>query len=301
MEKNMVEVPENYSMNPEQMAQMQHNPLSQFMRQASIYIKLPSGGLYYPQGTIQLPENKEIAVLPMSTRDEITINTPDALMNGQGVVDMIHSCCPSIKNAWAIPVTDLDTILIGIRIASYGEKMEYTSTCPKCENADNYEIDLRQFMDMPVDMSLYAQPFEYKGMKVFVQPIDYDTLNKQNLETFEQQRLITMVNDADLNAEEKQRRFTDIFRTMTSYTLANIVGSIEKIVTPEGVVVNNESHINDFVRNTERQFYEALKNYMDEIAKAIPEKTVTTNCAECNEQYSTPFTFDQSNFFVFAS
>ena len=156
-------------------------------------------------------------------------------------------------------------------------------------------------MDMPVNMAIYAQPFEYKGMKVFVQPIDYNTLNKQNLETFEQQRLITMVNDADLNAEEKQRRFTDIFRTMTSYTLANIVGSIEKIVTPEGVVVNNESHINDFVRNTERQFYEALKNYMDEIAKAIPEKTVTTNCAECNEQYSTPFTFDQSNFFVFAS
>ena len=62
---------------------------------------------------------------------------------------------------------DLDTILIGIRIASYGEKMEYTSTCPKCENADNYEIDLRQFMDMPVDMSLYSQPFEYKEMKVF--------------------------------------------------------------------------------------------------------------------------------------
>jgi hypothetical protein len=248
MEKNMVEVPENYSMNPEQMAQMQPNPLSQFMRQASIYIKLPSGGLYYPPGTIQLPENKEIPVLPMSTRDEITVNTPDALMNGQGVVDMIHSCCPSIKNAWAVPIVDLDTILIGIRIASYGENMEYTSTCPKCENADNYEIDLRQFMDMPVNMS-----------------------------------------------------FAEIFRTMTGYTLANITGSIEKIVTPDGVVVNNESHITDFVRNTERQFYESLRKYMEQITTAIPEKTVSTTCAECKEQYSTPFTFDQSNFFAFAS
>lgn len=297
----MVEVPENYSMNPEQMAQIQPNPLTQFMRQASIYIKLPSGGLYYPAGAIQLPENKEIAVMPMSTRDEITVNTPDALMNGQGVVDMIHSCCPSIKNAWAIPIVDLDTILIGIRIASYGEKMEYTSTCPKCENADNYEIDLRQFMDMPVDMSLYSQPFEYKEMKVFVQPIDYNSLNKQNLESFEQQRLITMINDTDLNSEEKQRRFAEIFRTMTGYTLSNIVGSIEKIVTPDGVVVNNESHINDFVRNTERHFYESLKNYMEKITSAIPEKTVSTTCAECKEQYNTPFTFDQSNFFAFAS
>ncbi len=297
----MVEVPENYSMSPEQMAQVNQNPLQKFMRQPSIYIKLPSGGLYYPPGALELPENKEIPILPMSTRDEITVNTPDALMNGQGVVDMIHSCCPNIKNAWTIPLTDLDTILIGIRIASYGHEMEYTSTCPKCDNADTYSIDLRLFMDMPVNISIYAQPFEYKGMKVYVQPIDYNTLNKQNLENFEQQRLITMVNDTELAAEEKQRRFAEIFNSMTNYTVANIAGSIEKIVTPDNVIVNNESHINEYVRNSERQFYEALKEYLDEVVKSVPDKTVSTSCAECQHKYDTPFTFDQSNFFAFAS
>ena len=297
----MVDVPDNYSMNPEQIAQMQQNPLQKFMRQPAIYIKLPSNGMYYPPGTAQIPENKELAVMPMSTRDEITINTPDALMNGQGVVDMIHSCIPQIKNAWLIPVTDLDTILIGIRIASYGEKMEYSSKCPKCENEDNYEIDLREFMDMKVDMSLYSKPFEYKGMQVYVQPINYDTLNKQNLETFEQQRLVVMIQDADLSEEKKQKRFQEIFRTMTNYTVSNIVGSIEKIVTPEGTIVNNESHIDEFVRNAERQFYEELRKYMDTIANAVPEKTVTTVCTECKNQYKVPFTFDQANFFAFAS
>ena len=49
-----------------------------------------------------------------------------------------------------MPITDLDTVLIGIRIASYGEKMDYTSTCSKCNNVDEYELDLRQFVDMPV-------------------------------------------------------------------------------------------------------------------------------------------------------
>jgi len=297
----MVDVPENYSMNPEQVASLQQNPLQQFMRQASIYIKLPSGGKYYMPGALQLPETGEIPVLPMSTRDEITVNTPDALMNGQGVVNMIQSCCPSIKNAWTIPVTDLDIILIGIRIASYGETMEYTSTCPKCENADNYEIDLRQFIDMPVNMAIYDNPFEYKGMKVFVQPIDYSTLNKQNLESFEQQRLVTMINNADLSAEDKQTRFNEIFQNMTNYTIANVAGSISKLVTPDGVTVNNESHIEEFVKNSERMFYEALRKHIEEINKAVPAKNVTTNCAECNEQYITPFTFDQSNFFAFAS
>ena len=297
----MVEVPDNYSMKPEDIAKMQSNPLAQYMRQASIYVKLPSQGKYYAPGSIQLPDNGEVPILPMSTRDEITVNTPDALMNGQGVVDMIHSCCPNIKNAWLMPITDLDSILIGIRIASYGEKMDYTSSCPKCDNSDEYEIDLRQFMDMPVNMAIYDTPFEYKGMKVFVQPLNYDTLNKQNLESFEQQRLVTMINDSDLSAEEKQRRFNEIFANMTNYTIANVAGSIEKIVTPEGTVVNNESHISDFVKNAERQFYDTLRNHIAELSKAVPAKDVTTTCAECKHQYTTPFTFDQANFFGSAS
>jgi len=301
LEKTVVDVPENYSMNPEQIAQIQQNPLQQYMRQPAIYVKLPSLGLYYGPGALQLPDNKEIPVMPMSTRDEITVNTPDALMNGQGVVDMIHSCCPNIKNAWLMPITDLDIVLIGIRIASYGEKMEYTSTCPNCENADNYEIDLRQFMDLPVDMGVFDIPFEYKGVKIFVQPMNYDTLNKQNLESFEQQRLITMINDTELSAEDKQRRFQEIFRNMTSYTLANVTGSIAKIITPDGVVVNNELHISDYVKNSERQFYKELKDHMTAISKSVPAKDVTTSCAECSEKYTTPFTFDQSNFFAYAS
>jgi hypothetical protein len=91
----MVEVPENFSMNPEQLAQMQHsqNPLQRFMRQPSIYLKLPSEGKYFgQQGAVEMPVNGELPMLPMSTRDEIVLNTPDALMNGQGVVDIIQSC-----------------------------------------------------------------------------------------------------------------------------------------------------------------------------------------------------------------
>ena len=292
-------------MNPEQLAAMQNqqqpNPLTQYMRQPSVYVQLPSMGRYYSPGALEMPINGELPILPMSTRDEITINTPDALMNGQGVVDMIHSCVPNIKNAWDIPIVDLDTLLIGIRIASYGEAMEYTSTCPSCENVDNYEIDLRQFMDMKVDMDLYNAPFDYKGMQIYIQPINYETLNHQNLEQFEQQRLVMMVNDSSLSAEEKQKRFADIFHAMTNYTVANIAGSIRQIVTPDGTTVENPDHIIDFVKNSERHFYDALRKHIEGINRGIPEKIVTTTCDECKHEYTTPFTFDQSHFFAFAS
>ena len=40
------------------------------------------------------------------------MKTPDALVNGETTVEVIQSCMPNIKDAWKIPVIDLDVILI---------------------------------------------------------------------------------------------------------------------------------------------------------------------------------------------
>lgn len=299
----MVDVPGSFSMTPEQLQamQQQENPLRAFMRQPSIYIKLPSGGNWYTVGSLQMPVNGELPILPMSTRDEIMLNTPDALMNGQAVVDVIQSCCPNIKTAWAVPAVDVDTILIAIRIASYGEKMEYTSTCSECQNQDTYEIDLRQFLDMPVNLQGYKQPIEYKGMQIHLKPLDYQVLNQQSLESFEQQRMVTVINDSTLSEEEKQARFNSIFKILTDYTVKNITGSIRAIVTPDGKEVIDEKMIYDFVEQSERQLFQSIRKRIQEIADGFPEKQVNTTCSECNHQYISPFTFDQANFFAYAS
>lgn len=300
----MVEVPENFTMSHSQIAAaqgMQHNPLKSFMRQPVIYVKLPTGGKFWAHNAIHMPINGELPVLAMSTRDEIGLNTPDALMNGQAVVDMVHSCMPNITNAWAIPAVDLDIVLIAIRIASYGEKMEYRSTCPKCKNADSYEIDLRQFLDMPVNMDGYLTPFDYKGMQIFLQPSDYSTINMQNLEQFEQQRMLSVINDVNLSEAEKQAKFHKIFRLMTEYTVKTVSNTINRIITPDGQTVIDPLFIQEFVENSERQLFESVKKHIAEINKGIPEKKVATTCDSCAHDYETPFTFDQSNFFVFAS
>ena len=88
---------------------------------------------------------------------------------------------------------------------------------------------------------------------------------------------------------------------MTNYTIANMSSSIEKMITPDGVIVNSEANIADFVKNSERQFFAALQAHVEKINTAIPEKNVTTTCDSCKEQYVIPFTFDQSNFFAYAS
>ena len=93
------------------------NPLKAFFRQPAIYLKLPSNGAYWPNSSIDFPQNRELPVYPMTAVDEITYRTPDALFSGQSVVNVIQSCIQNISNAWSIPAMDVDTILISIRIS----------------------------------------------------------------------------------------------------------------------------------------------------------------------------------------
>ena len=57
------------------------NPLRRYFRQPAIYIRLPSAGKFYPPGTLDMPANNELPVLPMTAVDEIVSRTPDALFN----------------------------------------------------------------------------------------------------------------------------------------------------------------------------------------------------------------------------
>jgi hypothetical protein len=110
-----------------------------------------------------------------------------------------------------------------------------------------------------------------------------------------------MINDTELSEEDKQQRFYKIFQTMTNYTVRNVSGTILRIVTPEGDTVTDTDFIQEFVTNSERQLFEVIKAKIDDINKAIPSKDVNHTCDECGHSYTAPFTFDQSNFFVFAS
>ena len=110
------------------------NPLKQFFRQPAVYIKLPSDGQFWPDKAISMTENRELPVLPMTAIDEITYRTPDALYNGSATINVIQSCVPNIKNAWHMPTVDIDTVLVAIRVATYGHELEINTQCPNCEH-----------------------------------------------------------------------------------------------------------------------------------------------------------------------
>ena len=70
------------------------NPLSGYYRQPKIYIRLPSGGEYYPEGALDVSENGDYPVFAMTAKDELMLKTPDALLSGESTVEVIKSCVP---------------------------------------------------------------------------------------------------------------------------------------------------------------------------------------------------------------
>ena len=275
------------------------NPLKAYFRQPAIYIKLPSDGKYWPKGSIDIPVTGEIGVMPMTAKDEITMKTPDALMNGQAVVDVIQSCIPAIKDAWKCPTIDLDMLLAAIRIASYGEGLEISTLCA-CEKkiSLDYKVDLRTIVDFLSRIEFEDKIKLDNGLVVNIKPLDYTQLSKAQIKMWEQQKIFTTVNNDSLSDEQKLKIFNESFGKLTAMTIDNFVSMIESIEVTDQIV-NNKEYIQEFINNAGRDIYNQFEAKLDEIKEATHIKPMKVKCTEpgCDKEFELPISLDQSNFF----
>ena len=275
------------------------NPLKQYFRQPAIYLSLPSEGKFWPADAITMPLNKELPVLPMTAIDEITYRTPDALFNGQAVVNVIQSCIPDIKDAWQAPGVDINSILISIRIASFGHEMTINSACPACNNIDEYAIDLRVVLD-GLHMPDYTTPLQEGNLEISFQPMTYRDQNGVNLNQFEQQRLIQSITESDVSEEKKLEMLNKSLQKITELTVSALKWNIASIRTPQ-VLVTEPAHIEEFLRNTDRKLFIKIRDLIIEKRTVSEFKPVKIKCNACSHEYEQTVTLDQTSFFDQAS
>ena len=275
-----------------------NNPLTQYFRQPAIYIRLPSGGKFYPPGTLQMPPNNELPVLPMTSVDEITYRTPDALFNGTATVNVIKSCVPSIRDPWGMPSTDIDAVLVGIRIASYGHEMEIGTTCPACNEADEISVDLRRVNDM-ISVGNYDQVLNIGDLEIYFKPITYRTVNQNNQVQLEQQQAMQLIN-SDVDDRIKLDQLNKSMAVINDTTLNTVAQSIAAIKTPQAMVTETE-FIVDFLRNCDSKKFNQLRDYVIDLKQKSEVKPLDLTCKECGHKYSQAFTLDLSSFFEGAS
>ena len=108
------------------------NPLMNFARKTECSVKLPSQGLWYDDDNITFNAIGEVDIRPMLPNDEMLIVNPETLISGDSIIELIKSCCPSIKRPEELYYPDVNVLLLGIKKATYGDEITQESICPKC-------------------------------------------------------------------------------------------------------------------------------------------------------------------------
>jgi hypothetical protein len=283
----------------------QRNPLTAFMRRPKMFLKLPSGGKYWREGSLDMPENGELPVYGLTAKDELLIRTPDALFNGRTTVDVIRSCLPNIIDPWAIPSIDLDAILIAMRIASYGEKMTMDVAIPGSNEKEPFEIDLRPILDQIVENTIWDGKVQVaNNLTVHIEPVTYKVMTDYSIMSFDSNRILaTIVTEKDLTEEQRIDLAASAMTRIADATLMQMVHGIIRIDSDEGSTSEPE-HIKEFLENIEKPMFskisEAFKKLNDHNNKrSITIQTPPEYVAKGSPAtIEIPFEFDYSNFFV---
>lgn len=282
----------------------QRNPLTAYMRRPKVFLKLPSGGKFWSEGSLDMPENGELPVYGLTAKDELLIRTPDALFNGRTTVDVIRSCVPNIKNAWMMPSIDVDAVLIAIRIASYGEKMEMNVTIPGTQETEPFEIDLRPMLDQIAENTIWDDRVVInEDLTVYIEPVNYKTMTDYSIMSFDSNRLLsTLVQQQDLTEEQRVDLAANAMARIADATLMQMVHGIKRIDSRDGSTDDPE-HIKEFLENIEKDIFTKISDAFKKLNDHNNDRSVTLqvppNYVEQGspETITVPFQFDYSNFF----
>ena len=276
---------------------MSSNPLNKYFRQPAIHMELPSQGRWWRPGSIDLPPTGKVPVNPLTARDEILLRTPDALLNGVSVVEVIQSCCPAIKDAWSIPNIDVDALLIGIRIASYSNILDIDSSCPHCGNQNRHGVDLGERLGY-VKCPDFSKTYRGQDLIIKMKPMQYFAVNRENSYTYNEEKLIQTVRKSDIDEAEKIKLMTEYAKKMLESSIVSLALQTEFIQLDDGVKVTELEYIKEYYSNIEGEQIRLIQKHLTNIYDEVRPPDVAVACEACTKPYDYPLDFDFSRFFV---
>lgn len=154
---------------------------------------LPSQGIFYQDGELdESAIDGKIHLHPMTGLDEITMKSPDKLLSGQAVCEVISRCAPQVKKPHRLLANDVNYILMALRLITYGPEIEliYTHTCPNAtqrhylvpiqpilvsaQSIDPTSVETKYTVELPNKQLVVMQPARFEHIiKIYQATIDH--------------------------------------------------------------------------------------------------------------------------------
>lgn len=273
------------------------SPLKKYRRQPKIFIDLPSKGKFYPAGAVYNDVYTQLAVFSMTPNDDILFKTPDALINGQATVTNIKSCIPTILDPWQVPMIDLDTLLVSIRLATYGPNINVNAVCPHCKTENSYEIPLQSFIDHYNSLE-YNNRFIVDNFIFTTRPLNYKEYTENQKQIIAYQRAINVDAPKIADKEKRDEYEQTLVNKLADLNVQMLVMSITSVEI-DGEIENDLQEIVNWIAGTDVKIFHALKKHTEaNVAKwAPPKRIVKCGNSECEKEHSVIVRLDQSDFF----
>jgi hypothetical protein len=194
--------------------------------------------------------------------------------------------------------------LIAIRIATYGETMDLQFNVPKINEQVTHTINLPATLDQIRQDRIQSEIKLKDGLTVETRPLTYRDMTQTSLQTFQQQKMYSTVQNSEMSDEEKVKRFDESFKALTELNSKVLLKNISKITTPEGTEVSDPAQIKEFVDNANATLITELQDALAVIRVQGSVKPLKLKATEeqikkgAPATYEVPVTFDTANFFV---
>jgi rubrerythrin len=260
-------------------------------------MKLPSGTSYYTDNVVEFTTTGEIGVMPMTGKDELLLKNPDALLNGEALVEIINSCVPAVKKATALLTNDIDALITAIRFATYEDTLETELVCPSCGTQHLFKLDLQYSID---NMTYLEKDYVVNldsGVSIFVKPYGFPELLKGLHAQFEQSKISRSIANEEINEDKRMKMFSDAFKEMIVITRDLLCNSVIKVVDENNNInVTDRAFIAEFLNNINKTEYDKISDLIKEINLIGIKRSFIANCDKCGHSWESEIDFNPVNF-----
>ncbi len=275
------------------------NPLQSYYRTKDIYVKLPTGGKWM-KNPPNLTDDGEIGVRSMNVKDELMLNIPDALYNGQAIFEFVQSICPDIGDSQDMSLPDVDVIMLASRACSYNKEYPVEVACPHCEKKTLHNIDLQVVLGQI--KPIYEQTeVQIDDLVIEMRPNTLRAVNANNIKTSETARMMMSIKEIkDVIDDNLKDKYSENLQQIAAANFVLIADAIVKVTMPDGTVVEDTQHIVDWLSNSNRKVIETLsKQQLLMNVNGIPKKfKFQCEAEDCAKEFETEIEFNPSFFFT---
>ena len=280
---------------------MSNNPLKQYFRQPALYMRLPTLGKWYDSADVELSEDHELPIYGLSALDDIMLNTPDALLNGQALENVVKNCVPNVKNVKALMVPDLEAIFLGMKIATNNGKYEIERKCPSCNADINFEVNCYSLLDRTTYIEEADTKIQFdENLVIEVSPYTFEMRQMFMQRQFEEQQTLRLIDDQnkDLDNFEKARILAESVERLSMITFNLVSMSIKSItMVKENVTVTDQAQIAEWLVNIPKNQADAIIDSVNQLNTLGPMREVDAQCDKCRHTWSETLNFDPVSFF----